>query len=116
MFFLEYFGLTVMGIAGLICFAALAARKVLDNRRDAEIVRQRGYDVDITKIKLMDPYPAKYQIWKNVLDGSKVKIVSKGMRQVGKDSWITVVNYVKEGEEQLFSTPEELFMNQYTFR
>lgn len=116
MFFIQYFGLTIMGIVGIICFTTLAACKVQDNRRDAEIVRQRGYDVDITKIKLMDPNPAKHQIWKNVFDGSKVKIVSKGSRQIGKDSWITIVNYVKEGEEQLFSTPEDLFMNQYTFR
>lgn len=115
MFFIQYFGLTIMGIVGIICFATLAACKVQDNRRDAEIVRRRGYDVDITKIKLMDPNPKAGQIWKNVFDGTKVKIVYCRATDRG-GRLVVIIEYVKEGEEQLFSTPEDLFMNQYTFR
>lgn len=113
MFFIQYFGLTVMIILGIISGLAVFQSNLQINKSHADIVAKRGGAFDPFSVKLMPSPPKKRELWKNTFDGTKVKIVSVSHQAVGKDSWITVINYVKEGEEQLFSAPEELFMNQY---
>ena len=100
MFFIQYFGLTVMGIVGIICFATLATNNTISKKQPKQ------------PLVFMPSPPKAGQLWKNIFDDTKVKVVYCRATDKG-NRLVTIVEYVKEGEEQLLSSPQELFMNQY---
>lgn len=102
---MEYFLLSVWSFIAFFSWAAASAPTKIDR------APQKPYSIQELHLKPMRP--AANRVWKNNFDGRKVKIIHTTFKAVGDDS-IVIVAYVKEGEEQVMTCPEHLFVEQYT--
>jgi hypothetical protein len=102
---MEYFLLSVWSFIAFFSWAAASAPTKIDR------APQKPYSTQELYLKPMRP--AANRVWKNNFDGRKVKIIHTTFKAVGDDS-IVIVAYVKEGEEQVMTCPEHLFVEQYT--
>jgi hypothetical protein len=104
-FNMEYF---LLGAWAFISFFAWVMANIPTK---ADRAPQKPYSIQDLHFKPMIPEPNR--TWKNNFDGRKVKIIYLSSKWQGDNS-IGIVNYVKEGEEQVLSCPEKLFIEQYT--
>jgi hypothetical protein len=102
---MEYF------LLGVWAFISFFAWIMISIPTKADRAPQKPYSLQDLHFKPMIPEPNR--TWKNNFDGRKVKIVYLSSKLQG-DTSIPIVNYVKEGEEQVLSCPRQLFIEQYT--